>query len=159
MSNDNNNLENIKLDLGDRSYEIFIGNKAINKLQDFVKKNNYSKVFIITDYNVANQHLKYIESILPQAETLIANAGEQTKSFAGLEDLCERMLNQNLDRSSLIVAVGGGVIGDLAGFAAAILLRGVDFIQIPTTLLSMVDSSVGGKTGINCGNGKNLIGS
>ncbi len=155
----NSILEKITVDLKDRSYDVFIGSKAINKLSDFIKKSNYSKVFVVTDYNVANHHLGDIKKILPQAETLIADAGEQTKSFAGLEDLCNRILDLGIDRNSVIVAIGGGVVGDLTGLAAALLMRGVDFIQIPTTLLSMVDSSVGGKTGVNCKAGKNLIGS
>ncbi len=151
-------IEKISLDLKDRSYDIFIGNKAISKLQEFIKKNNYSKVFIVTDFNVANHHLEEIKKLLPEASTLIADAGEQTKSFAGLEDLCERLLEQGIDRKSLIIAAGGGVVGDLTGLAAAILMRGIDFVQVPTTLLSMVDSSVGGKTGVNCRSGKNLVG-
>ncbi len=95
---------------------------------------------------------------MPNIEYLIADSGEQTKAFQPLQDLCEKILALGIDRNSLIIAFGGGVIGDLSGFAASILLRGVDFIQIPPTLLSMVDSSVGGKTGINCKSGKNLIG-
>ena len=85
-------------------------------------------------------------------------AGEATKSFGELEALCDRLLDLKVERSTTLIALGGGVIGDLTGFAAAILLRGIDFIQIPTTLLAQVDSSVGGKTGINAAQGKNLIG-
>ena len=85
-------------------------------------------------------------------------AGEASKSFASFEKLCEEILALGIERSTVLIALGGGVIGDLTGFAAAVLLRGIDFIQIPTTLLAQVDSSVGGKTGINSGHGKNLIG-
>ncbi len=152
-------IEKIDVKLANRSYNIFIGNDAIKKLPEFLETKNYSKIFLITDYNVANHHLDSIKKILPNIEYLIADSGEQTKAFQPLQDLCERILALGIDRNSLIIAFGGGVIGDLSGFAASILLRGVDFIQIPTTLLSMVDSSVGGKTGINCKSGKNLIGS
>lgn len=151
-------IEKIKVNLEERSYDIFIGNNAISQLPIFLSKKNYTKIFVITDYNVANNHLDLIKSILPNAEFLIANAGEQTKTFPPLQDLCERILDKGVDRKSLIISFGGGVVGDFSGFVASILLRGIDFIQIPTTLLSMVDSSVGGKTGINCKSGKNLIG-
>ena len=91
--------------------------------------------------------------------TVVLPPGESTKSFAMLETLCETLLAKRIDRGDVIVAFGGGVIGDLAGFAAAVLLRGIDYVQIPTTLLAQVDSAVGGKTGINSRYGKNLIGS
>src|SRR5262249_7367149 len=90
---------------------------------------------------------------------IVLPAGEQTKSFKNLEKILDEMLSRKPERKSAIIALGGGVIGDLAGFAASTLLRGVPFVQIPTTLLAMVDSSVGGKTGINTPHGKNLIGS
>ena len=92
-------------------------------------------------------------------EIIITPSGEQTKSFSSLEKICEEILEKNADRKSLIIAFGGGVIGDLSGFVASILLRGIDFVQIPTTLLASVDSSVGGKTAINLKAGKNLVGS
>lgn len=152
-------LDKISLNLGERSYEILIGNGAILELPDFIAQKKYSKIFIITDKNVAKLHLAKIQKILPSAESLILEAGEQSKSFAVLEKTCEEILAKGIDRKSLIIAFGGGVIGDLTGFIASILLRGVDFIQIPTTLLSAVDSSVGGKTAINSVSGKNLIGS
>jgi 3-dehydroquinate synthase len=152
-------LDKISLNLGERSYDILIGNGAIGELSGFVAQKKYSKIFIITDKNVANLHLAKIQQILPSAEVLILEAGEQTKSFAFLEKTCEEILAKGIDRKSLIIAFGGGVIGDLSGFIASILLRGIDFIQIPTTLLSAVDSSVGGKTAINSISGKNLIGS
>lgn len=152
-------LDKISLNLGERSYDILIGNGAIAELAGFVAEKKYSKIFIITDKNVANLHLEKIKKILPSAETLILEAGEQSKSFAVLEKTCEEILAKGIDRKSLIIAFGGGVIGDLSGFIASILLRGIDFIQIPTTLLSAVDSSVGGKTAINSASGKNLIGS
>ncbi|MBV8593240.1 MAG: 3-dehydroquinate synthase, partial [Caulobacteraceae bacterium] len=102
-----------------------------------------------------------MESLSPLAVAggpILIPPGEESKSFAGLADLCDRLLAAGLDRSEVIVAFGGGVIGDLAGFAAAIYMRGVRFVQIPTTLLAQVDSSVGGKTAIDTAQGKNLVG-
>ncbi len=153
--------KNIYLDLGEKSYEIRVGAGEIQYLEQFLQENKYSKIFVITDENVADNHLEKFEKKLGNQafQSLILEAGEKTKNFENLEIICEEILSQNIDRKSLIIAFGGGVIGDLAGFAASILLRGIDFIQIPTTLLSMVDSSVGGKTAINSAAGKNLLGS
>ena len=117
---------------------------------------------IVTDETVANLHLKTLQDGLAAegiaAEVVILPAGEATKSMARLTEVVERLLELKVERDDLILAFGGGVIGDLAGFAAAVLRRGVDFVQIPTTLLAQVDSSVGGKTGVNTPQGKNLIG-
>ena len=117
---------------------------------------------IVTDDNVARHHLATLEAALREhkshAGTIVLPAGEATKSFRELQPLCERLLSMGLERGDLVVPFGGGVIGDLAGFAASILRRGVRFVQIPTSLLAQVDSSVGGKTGINTPQGKNLIG-
>jgi 3-dehydroquinate synthase len=145
----------IRVALDERSYDIVIGKNSIDYLSEFLTQKSYSKIFVITDENVAKLHL----SRLPKFETIILPAGEQTKSFSSLEKISEEILAKGVDRKSLIIAFGGGVIGDLAGFIASILLRGIDFIQIPTTLLASVDSSVGGKTAINSKSGKNLIGS
>jgi 3-dehydroquinate synthase len=121
-----------------------------------------ARLGIVTDENVARLHLPTLERALGAdgrlAGSIVLPAGETTKSFAELGPLCERLLSLGLERGDLVVAFGGGVIGDLAGFAASILRRGVRFVQIPTTLLAQVDSSVGGKTGINTPQGKNLIG-
>ena len=152
-------INKISLNLDSRSYDILIGKNAIQNLQEFLSKKNYSKVFVITDENVAKHHLASLEAEISNAEIIITKSGEQTKSFLFLEKICEEILAKGIDRKSLIIAFGGGVIGDLSGFIASILLRGIDFIQIPTTLLSAVDSSVGGKTAINSKAGKNLIGS
>jgi len=151
----------IAVNLGDKSYKIRIGAGEINHLRNFLTQKNYSKIFIITDENVAKLHLAKLHSVLQGFEltTTIVASGEQTKSFGALEKTCEEILQQNIDRKSLIIAFGGGVVGDLAGFIASILLRGIDFLQVPTTLLACVDSSVGGKTAINSKFGKNLIGS
>ena len=149
----------ILVELGLRSYEILIGKNAVKNLVKFLAEKNYSKVFVITDENVAKHHLPSLQAFLKNPEIIVTKAGEQTKSFQFLEEICEEILAKGIDRKSLIIAFGGGVIGDLSGFIASILLRGIDFIQIPTTLLAAVDSSVGGKTAINSRAGKNLIGS
>jgi 3-dehydroquinate synthase len=119
-------------------------------------------VAVVSDSHVWALHGRRLTDSLEAAgircPTVIVPPGEQTKSFEGLADVCDRLLALELDRGDLIVAFGGGVVGDLAGFAAAIYKRGVDFVQIPTTLLAQVDSSVGGKTAIDTPRGKNLIG-
>lgn len=149
----------ISVNLDERSYDIIIGKNSVEYLAEFLSKKSYSKIFVITDENVAKLHLSRLQQVLPKAEIIKTAAGEQTKSFSFLEKISEEILAKGIDRKSLIVAFGGGVIGDLSGFIASILLRGVDFVQVPTTLLAAVDSSVGGKTAINSKSGKNLIGS
>lgn len=152
-------INKVRVELEDRSYDILIGKNSFDCLPDFLAEKKYSKIFVITDKNVANHHLSRFDEVVKNCEKIIIDAGEQSKSFSYLEKICEEILEKGIDRKSLIIAFGGGVIGDLSGFIASILLRGIDFIQIPTTLLAMVDSSVGGKTAINSKNGKNLIGS
>lgn len=156
-------MDKAKVKLDDRSYDIVIGKNKIEYLAEFLTEKKYSKIFVITDLNVAKLHLARLEEVLQKTgitrEIIKTESGEQTKSFHFLEKICEEILSKNADRKSLIVAFGGGVIGDLSGFIASILLRGIDFIQVPTTLLAAVDSSVGGKTAINSHAGKNLIGS
>lgn len=150
----------ITVNLQDRSYEICIGANVINNLTTFLAQKKYSKIVIITDENVYNIYQEYLNEVLKNNyELVVVKAQEQSKSFAVLEDVCEKILQLNIDRNSVLIAFGGGVVGDLTGFVASILLRGIDFIQVPTTLLAMVDSSVGGKTAINAKAGKNLIGS
>jgi 3-dehydroquinate synthase len=160
--------QKISVDLGSRSYEILVGINSINNLQHFLESNSYSKLVIISDKNVYQFHRTCLIKVLNQAfpekikEKLIeieVLPGEGSKSFRVFEEISEKILQSKIDRKSLIIAFGGGVVGDLAGFIASTLLRGIDFIQIPTTLLAMVDSSVGGKTAINSSFGKNLIGS
>lgn len=149
--------------LGPRSYDIHIGEGLIGRTGDIVKPLlRRPRTAIVTDENVARHHLGTLRDSLAgagiAAETIVLSPGEATKSFADLARLCDWLLGTGLERGDCIVALGGGVIGDLAGFAAAVVLRGIGFIQIPTTLLAQVDSSVGGKTGINSTLGKNLIG-
>ena len=158
-------LKNIAIDLNSNSYEIKIGDGLISNAADHIKNviDDKSKVFIITDENVAKIHLGGLSESLASEEfqvfEIVLPAGESTKSFDNLEKLLDKIFDNKPERKSTLIALGGGVIGDLTGFAGSILLRGVNFIQIPTTLLAMVDSSVGGKTGINNKFGKNLVGS
>ncbi len=153
----------VSVDLGNRTYDIHIGENLLQEAGRYIAPLlNRPFVAIVTDENVAHHHLKTLEASLAAAGiksvAIILPSGEKTKSFAALADLCERLFAAGVERRDKIIAFGGGVIGDLTGFAAAILRRGVEFIQIPTTLLAQVDSSVGGKTGINSAHGKNLIG-
>lgn len=153
-------IQKVGVDLGKRSYDIIIGQDILNQIDGHILK--YSKIFIIIDENVAKIYQQKISSHLSkfnQKIHFISNpSGEKAKSFTNFEAKSEEILSKNIDRKSLLIAIGGGVVGDLCGFLASVLLRGIDFIQIPTTLLSMVDSSVGGKTAINSKFGKNLIG-
>jgi shikimate kinase / 3-dehydroquinate synthase len=149
--------------LGARSYDVLIGSGLLPHSASLIAARlGPVKCGIVTDENVARHHLAALEGCLKaagmHAGSIILKPGEATKSFRELGPLCERLLELGLERGDLVVPFGGGVIGDLAGFAAGILRRGVRFVQIPTSLLAQVDSSVGGKTGINTPQGKNLIG-
>ncbi len=155
--------DRLTVDLGPRSYQILIGENLIAEAGAHIAPLiGHPRVFIVCDDNVAEFHLPGLERSLDEAnisyQALVLRAGEDTKDFVHLENLIDRLLAAKIERRDSLVALGGGVIGDLAGFAAAIVLRGLDFIQVPTTLLAQVDSSVGGKTGINSPRGKNLIG-
>ncbi|MBZ0262178.1 MAG: 3-dehydroquinate synthase [Hyphomicrobiales bacterium] len=153
----------VSVNLGQRTYDIHIGENLLQEAGRYIAP-LLSRPFaaIVTDENVARHHLKALEASLTAAGivsvAIILPAGEKTKSFTALADLCEQLLAAGVERQDKVIAFGGGVIGDLTGFAAAILRRGIEFIQVPTTLLAQVDSSVGGKTGINSAHGKNLIG-
>lgn len=155
--------ETVHVALGDRSYDIHIGQGVIadaaRYLTPFLRR---PKVAIVTDANVAAIHLPRLEAALSAAgiahDALILPAGEGTKSWGPFTQTVEWLLDQKIERRDIVIALGGGVIGDLVGFAAAVLRRGVRFVQMPTSLLAQVDSSVGGKTGINAPQGKNLIG-
>jgi len=158
-----NPLETVTVGLGDRSYEIIVGPGALARAGTHISPLlRQPRTIVVTDPVVADFHLEALSRSLSDSdiafETIVVPAGEEAKSMAELERLLARLLELGIERSSCIVALGGGVVGDLAGFAAAVALRGIDFVQIPTTLLAQVDSSVGGKTGINTQAGKNLIG-
>ena len=149
--------------LGDRAYDIVISPNLIDRAGEVLGSIVADRhIIIISDRNVANLHLARLEaglkSYVRRLDHFTIMAGEASKSMTVLSHLLDDILAQRIDRSVLLVAFGGGVVGDLAGFAAASLLRGVDFVQIPTSLLAQVDSSVGGKTGVNTSAGKNLIG-
>lgn len=115
-------------------------------------------VLIVTDKNVAGHWLKDVENLLPHAKSVVLEAGEAHKSLAGVERIWSALAENGTGRDGLVVAFGGGMIGDMAGFAAACWMRGIDFVQVPTTLLAQVDASVGGKTGVDLPQGKNLVG-
>ena len=158
-----NILHLVPVNLADRSYNISIGQNLIASAGEMIAPLlNRPFAAIVTDENVARAHLSSLEKSLEasgiETKTIILPAGEATKSYKYLAELCDGLLAAGVERRDVVIALGGGVIGDLTGFAASILRRGVNFIQIPTSLLAQVDSSVGGKTGINSPLGKNLIG-
>ena len=149
--------------LAERAYDIVIGRGLMASLGARIKVlRPGAKVAIVTDATVAELHLATCETALKSADldstAIVVPPGEGSKNFASFEKVCEAIIAARIERGDLIVALGGGVIGDLAGYAAASVRRGLDFVQVPTTLLAQVDSSVGGKTGINSSLGKNLIG-
>jgi len=157
-------FEKVRIELGSRGYDIAIGSGLLARAGELVAGIAKSRrLIIVTDSNVAGLYLSKLEMALVAAgfeppPSIVVPAGEESKSLASFAEAAERLLALGIDRKTVVVALGGGVVGDLAGFLAATLLRGIDFIQIPTTLLAQVDSSVGGKTGIDSGHGKNLIG-
>ena len=153
----------VKVALGARSYDIVIGRGLMVSLgarTEVLRPG--AKAAIVTDENVARYHLTATEAALADAGVattrVIVSAGEGSKSFRVFEQVCEAIIDARIERGDIVVALGGGVIGDLAGFAASAVRRGLEYVQVPTTLLAQVDSSVGGKTAINSAHGKNLIG-
>ena len=153
----------VRVALGDRGYDIVIGRELIASLGTRLSAlRPGAKVAIVTDENVARVALDPVEAALAAgaiaSSRVIVPAGEGAKSFRIFEQACEQVIAARIERGDLILALGGGVIGDLAGFVASVVRRGLDYVQVPTTLLAQVDSSVGGKTAINSAHGKNLIG-
>src|SRR6266446_9688581 len=152
----------IRVALGSRSYDIVIGRGQFATLGQRIEAlRPGAKVAIISDRTVASHYLAAAQSALGTrlaGAPVIVAPGEGSKSFPVFETVCEALIDARIERGDLVVALGGGVIGDLAGFAAAVVRRGLDYVQVPTTLLAQVDSSVGGKTAIDSGQGKNLIG-
>ena len=149
--------------LAERRYDIVVGTGLLVEANRYFEPVLTSpRAIVVTDETVADLHLHTLQHGLDAGRiehaAIVLPPGEQTKDFAHLERLAGRLLDMHLERGTTLVALGGGVIGDLTGFAAAVVLRGVPFVQVPTTLLSQVDSSVGGKTGINTRQGKNLVG-
>ncbi len=156
-------MERLSVALGDRSYDILIGGGLLAQAGTLVRPllpRPYT--VIVTDETVAGLHLDTLKAGLAsegiESEAIVLPPGEGTKNMGDLTRTVDRLLDLKVERDDLLIAFGGGVIGDLAGFAASVVRRGIDFIQVPTTLLAQVDSSVGGKTGVNSTHGKNLIG-
>ncbi len=156
-------LHTVHVPLGERAYDIVIAPDAIDSAGErLAAMFPGARYGIVTDQNVAEAQLPRLLASLDAAglahAEIVLPAGEATKSWTHLQTAVDAILAARLERNDILIALGGGVIGDLAGFAAAIARRGMDFVQIPTSLLAQVDSSVGGKTGINSGHGKNLVG-
>jgi 3-dehydroquinate synthase len=156
-------IRTVHVPLGERAYDILIGPGLIARAgAEIASRLKGRKAAVVTDENVAPLYLKTLVASLDEAgiasAEVVLPAGEKTKSFEHLITVCDKVLEARVERNDYVIALGGGVIGDLSGFAAGIVRRGVRFVQVPTSLLSQVDSSVGGKTGINSRHGKNLIG-
>jgi len=153
----------VEVSLGERAYDIVIGRGVLQSLGARIAAlRPGARTVIVTDRTVAKYWLDTTEAVLAQAGVpaarIVVEEGEGSKTYAGLQAVSEALIAARIERNDLVIALGGGVVGDLAGFAASILRRGVDFVQVPTSLLAQVDSSVGGKTGINSPQGKNLLG-
>ena len=153
----------VEVALGPRGYDTVIGRDTLATLGERIAAlRPGARVAVVTDSNVARHHLAATEAALVRgglaATVVTVPPGEASKSFEAFERLCEALIEARIERRDLVVALGGGVVGDLAGFAAAVVRRGLDYVQVPTTLLAQVDSSVGGKTAIDSRHGKNLVG-
>jgi len=155
-------MPTVQVALGDRSYPVIVENGLLARTCELLEEHGLSshRIAIISDETVASHHAEAVlQSIAKDSSTLhTVPAGEASKSLTHAESICREMIRAGHDRRSLVIALGGGVVGDLAGFVASIFYRGVPFVQIPTTIVSQVDSSVGGKTGVNVAEGKNLLG-
>ena len=154
-------VQTVHVPLGDRAYDVVIGRGLLADAPRYLAPHlKRDRVAILTESRVAALHLETVKTALADihSSALVLEPGEGTKNWAGLEQSVEWLLDEKVERRDLVMALGGGVIGDLGGFAAAVLRRGVRFVQVPTSLLAQVDSSVGGKTGINTRHGKNLVG-
>lgn len=152
----------IPVNLKSKKYNILISQSENAFLKNFKKVTKATVFFIITDKNVKKLYLKYFSNLLKQkgsnVKTAVISAGETSKNIKNLSLLYNKALKESINRKSCVIALGGGVIGDIAGFFAATYMRGIDFIQVPTTLLAMIDSSIGGKTAINITKRKNIAG-
>ena len=156
-------MKTINLSLKDKSYKILIKKNIFSNIALIIRKHRNSKAIIITDKNVAKLYLKKFLGFFNKNDIITIvfkiDPGEKSKDLLTIRTVAEKLLKASISRNDIIYALGGGVVGDFSGFLASIILRGISFIQVPTTLLSQVDSSVGGKTGVNTQTGKNLIGS
>lgn len=155
-----NAMKTLPVDLGDRSYPIYIGHGLLRQRELLQRHIQSRQVMIVSNTTVAPLYLQYVVDILveKQVATVILPDGEQFKTLDSTNTIFDALLEQRFSRNATLIALGGGVIGDIGGFAAACYQRGIAFVQIPTTLLAQVDSSVGGKTGVNHALGKNMIG-
>ncbi len=158
-------VDTVRVELDERAYDIVVGENVLSRTAEYLKNltaGRTCKAAVVSDETVAKLHLHTLTAALTEAdvehEVMVVPAGEASKSFARFEGLVDGILAARIERGDVVIALGGGVVGDLAGFAAAVVRRGVDVIQAPTTLLAQVDSSVGGKTAINSPRGKNLVG-
>lgn len=155
-------MPTVQVALGDRSYPVLVENGLLARTCELLEKHGLQnrRIAIISDETVASHHAETLLSGFTGAKPTLHTvpAGEASKSLPHAESLCREMIREGHDRRSLVIALGGGVVGDIAGFAASIFYRGIPFVQIPTTIVSQVDSSVGGKTGVNVAEGKNLLG-
>lgn len=163
MDKSQNNKTNIKVGLENRTYDIFVAQNILEDCATLVKPFlSRNKIHIMADENALKFHgdkiINSIKNEKIEINLIEIPSGENSKSFATFENSIEKLLSNGIERGDLLIAFGGGVVGDLTGFVAGVVNRGIDFIQIPTTLLSQVDSSVGGKTAINAKAGKNLVG-
>ena len=149
-------MTQIRLNLEDRSYDITVGKGILSSADKYFKLDR--RVFIVTDSNVPKEYAETVAGCCKEAKIYTVPEGEGSKSLATLESLLTEMMLFGMKRGDAAIAVGGGVVGDLTGFAAAVYMRGIDFYNVPTTLLSQVDSSIGGKTAVNLGGAKNTVG-
>jgi len=156
-------LIKLQVNTSSQKYPIYIGNNILNSLNKFLRRSsiNFNHCLIVADENVPKKLIKKIISYLPKNSTMIHyfNASEKNKNQKSVDKIISLLLKKNFNRNDCLISIGGGITGDVCGFAASIYKRGLKFVNIPTTLLSQVDSSIGGKTGINTQYGKNLIGS
>ncbi len=157
--------ETVRVELAERAYDIFVGENVLATAADKIRTMTAGRKLraaVVSDETVAKLHLPTLTGALDAAgidhQVLIVPVGEATKSFGQFENLVDGILAARIERGDIVIALGGGVVGDLAGFAAAVVRRGIDVVQAPTTLLAQVDSSIGGKTAINSPRGKNLVG-
>ena len=146
----------LTMNLGERSYDIIVKSGSLENLYQFARLDR--RVAVVTDSGVPAQYAQRVADQCKDARIITVPQGEASKSFKILESVLRQMLDFGMGRGDLVVAVGGGVVGDLAGFAASIYMRGIDFINCPTTTLSMIDSSIGGKTAVDLGDTKNIVG-
>lgn len=149
-------MTSIHINLGERGYDINVGSGLLSEAGKLFNLDR--RIFIVTDSGVPKEYSEKVASAAKNAKIYTADEGEGSKSLGTLEKLLLSMMEFKIKRTDAVVAVGGGVVGDLAGFAASVYMRGIDFYNIPTTLLAQVDSSIGGKTAVNLGNTKNIVG-